>query len=67
MKKNNNLLEVHDEVIKTSKFELTKEDTRENIFYVLAMIPYPSGAGMHLGHVMNYSAIDAIGRFKKYN
>ena len=34
-------------------------------FYVLDMFPYPSGAGLHVGHPEGYTATDIIGRFKK--
>jgi leucyl-tRNA synthetase len=30
------------------------------------MFPYPSGSGLHLGHIFGYSATDVISRFKKY-
>ena len=34
-------------------------------FYVLDMFPYPSGAGLHMGHPLGYTATDAVARFKK--
>ncbi len=34
-------------------------------YYVLDMFPYPSGAGLHVGHPEGYTATDIIGRFKK--
>ena len=33
-------------------------------YYVLDMFPYPSGAGLHVGHPEGYTATDIIGRFK---
>ena len=34
-------------------------------FYILDMFPYPSGAGLHIGHPEGYTASDAYKRFKK--
>ncbi len=39
------------------------EDEGKDKYYVLEMLPYPSGA-LHLGHVRNYSLGDSIARFK---
>ena len=33
--------------------------------YVLDMFPYPSGAGLHVGHVIGYTATDIIARYKR--
>ena len=33
-------------------------------YYVLDMFPYPSGAGLHVGHLIGYSATDVMGRYK---
>ena len=35
-------------------------------FYVLDMFPYPSGAGLHVGHPLGYIASDIYARFKRH-
>lgn len=34
-------------------------------YYVTGMFPYPSGAGMHVGHFMEHSIVDAVARFRR--
>jgi leucyl-tRNA synthetase len=36
-------------------------------FYALDMFPYPSGAGLHVGHPLGYIASDIVARFKRHN
>ncbi len=36
-------------------------------YYVLDMFPYPSGAGLHIGHPEGYTATDIIARYKRMN
>ncbi len=40
-------------------------DTSKPKFYVLDMFPYPSGAGLHVGHPLGYIASDIFSRFKR--
>jgi leucyl-tRNA synthetase len=40
-------------------------DTARPKYYALDMFPYPSGAGLHLGHCENYAITDIIARFKR--
>ncbi|WP_341225163.1 leucine--tRNA ligase [uncultured Arcticibacterium sp.] len=40
-------------------------DTSKPKFYVLDMFPYPSGAGLHVGHPLGYIASDIYSRYKK--
>ena len=41
------------------------EDTTKPKFYVLDMFPYPSGAGLHVGHPLGYIASDIYSRYKR--
>ena len=43
----------------------TKEDPSKPKFYVLDMFPYPSGAGLHVGHPLGYIASDIFSRYKR--
>ncbi len=36
-------------------------------YYILDMFPYPSGAGLHVGHPLGYIATDIVSRFKRLN
>ncbi|EIP97317.1 leucyl-tRNA synthetase [Opitutaceae bacterium TAV1] len=40
-------------------------DTSKPKYYVLDMFPYPSGAGLHIGHPEGYTATDIIARYKR--
>jgi len=42
-------------------------DASKPKYYVLDMFPYPSGAGLHVGHPEGYTATDIIGRYKRKN
>ena len=43
----------------------TTEDKDKPKFYALDMFPYPSGAGLHVGHPEGYTATDILSRFKR--
>lgn len=47
-------------------FHVEKDATQKK-YWVLDMFPYPSGAGLHVGHIEGYTATDIIGRYKKAN
>lgn len=42
-----------------------REDASKKKFYVLNMFPYPSGAGLHVGHPLGYIASDIYARYKR--
>lgn len=43
-----------------------KEAPQRPKYYVLDMFPYPSGAGLHVGHPLGYIATDIIARYKRH-
>ena len=43
----------------------TAEDPGKPKYYVLDMFPYPSGAGLHVGHPLGYIATDIVARYKR--
>ncbi|WP_439444208.1 leucine--tRNA ligase [Listeria aquatica] len=45
-------------------FKTTEDASKEN-FYALDMFPYPSGAGLHVGHPEGYTATDILSRMKR--
>ncbi len=42
-----------------------KNDSDKEKYYILVEFPYPSGSGLHVGHVRSYSALDAMARMKR--
>ena len=50
--------------VKDNTYHVT-EDTSKEKFYVLNMFPYPSGAGLHVGHPLGYIASDIYARYKR--
>ena len=40
-------------------------DTDKKPYYILVEFPYPSGSGLHVGHVRSYTAQDALARLKR--
>ena len=42
-------------------------DASKPKYFVLDMFPYPSGAGLHVGHPEGYTATDILGRYKRMN
>ncbi|MCC7502413.1 MAG: class I tRNA ligase family protein, partial [Flavobacteriales bacterium] len=44
-----------------------ENDVTKPKYYVLDMFPYPSGAGLHVGHPLGYIASDIVSRFKRHS
>src|SRR3989339_486834 len=49
---------------KDKKIFQTKEDSKKPKQYILDMFPYPSGAGLHVGHPKGYIATDVVSRMR---
>lgn len=54
-----------DEWRKRGSYKTTENQSKEK-FYVLDMFPYPSGAGLHVGHPLGYIASDIYARFMRH-
>ena len=50
----------------TDVYKVSNESNKPK-FYVLDMFPYPSGAGLHVGHPLGYIASDIFSRYKRLN
>ncbi len=50
----------------TNTFNSEPSETQKPKYYVLDMFPYPSGAGLHVGHPLGYIASDIVARFKRH-
>jgi leucyl-tRNA synthetase len=46
-------------------FRASDDLTSKPKFYALGMFPYPSGAGLHLGHIASYTPTDIVSRYKR--
>lgn len=49
----------------TDAYKVTEDPARPK-YYVLDMFPYPSGAGLHVGHPLGYIASDVFARYKRH-
>ena len=54
----------HKAWIENQTYKVTEDASRPK-YYVLNMFPYPSGAGLHVGHPLGYIASDIYARFKR--
>ena len=50
--------------VEQKTYKVTEDNSRKK-FYVLNMFPYPSGAGLHVGHPLGYIASDIYARYKR--
>ena len=50
--------------VENKTYQVTEDKSRKK-FYVLNMFPYPSGAGLHVGHPLGYIASDIYARYKR--
>ena len=50
--------------VENKTYRVTEDESKKK-FYVLNMFPYPSGAGLHVGHPLGYIASDIYARYKR--
>ena len=50
---------------KNETFKAVTGDKKKDPYYILVEFPYPSGSGLHVGHVRSYTALDAMARMKR--
>lgn len=55
-----------DEWRKRGTYRVTNDPSKPK-YYVLDMFPYPSGAGLHVGHPLGYIASDIVARYKRHS
>ncbi|MGL5981025.1 MAG: leucine--tRNA ligase [Phocaeicola sp.] len=53
-----------DRWVKNQTYRVVEDESKKK-FYVLNMFPYPSGAGLHVGHPLGYIASDIYARYKR--
>ena len=54
----------HQQWVANKTYKVVEDESRKK-FYVLNMFPYPSGAGLHVGHPLGYIASDIYARYKR--
>jgi leucyl-tRNA synthetase len=47
------------------KLNIASENSRKKKYYVLVEFPYPSGEGLHIGHIRSYTALDIVARKRR--
>src|SRR5579871_5497973 len=45
-------------------YAVTRQEGKPK-YYVMSMLPYPSGAGLHMGHPIGYTAADIVARYRR--